>query len=161
MILFYLLPAAALLHIVEEFVFPGGFGTWYRNYKQDLSASFTAKYLVVINVILVLLCLLPLVLELATAVALWLTMASVVFFNALFHVRGTVRFGRYSPGVVTSVLVYIPLALYGYWYFLSMHLAPPEQGIASLASGLLYWWLSSLNHKRRSQKILSHTNRPA
>jgi hypothetical protein len=152
-ILLWLLPAAAGLHIVEEFLFPGGFGSWYRSYKQSVSTSFTPRYLVMINIILVVLCILPLLMDAMTGIALWLTMASVVFVNALFHVRGSLTSRKYSPGVVTSVLLYIPLSVYGYWYFLTTHQAPIEQGIASFAGGLCYWWLSSINHKRRAKAI--------
>lgn len=31
-----------------------------------------------------------------------------MFANGIFHVVGTLRFGRYSPGTVTALLLYIP-----------------------------------------------------
>ena len=70
MILLWLLPLAAILHIIEEFVFPGGFAAWYRNYKVSLAASFTARYLVIVNVILVVLCTLPLLKDALNGIAL-------------------------------------------------------------------------------------------
>jgi hypothetical protein len=36
----------------------------------------------------------------------------VLFLNGLFHVGATLRFGEYSPGVVTSLVLYFPLTLY-------------------------------------------------
>ena len=40
---------AVLLHLIEEFVWPGGFGAWYRQYAPDRAASITTTFLVRIN----------------------------------------------------------------------------------------------------------------
>jgi hypothetical protein len=151
-VLLWLLPMAAILHIVEEFAFPGGFTAWYRNYKHSVASSFTAKYLINVNVLLVVLCILPLILDVRNSVALWLSMAAVVFFNAFFHIRGAVVERRYVPGVVSSVVLYIPVALFGFWYFLSVQKVPVEQAIVSGSIGVGYWLFSSFNHKRRAKK---------
>jgi hypothetical protein len=154
MILFWLLPLAAILHIVEEFVFPGGFAAWYRNYQASLAASFTSRYLVIVNVVLVVLCILPLLLDSLNGVALWLSMAAVVFFNSFFHIRSAIKTKRYSPGVVTSVFVYIPLVIYGNWYFLTSGRTSIEQEVVSFAVGIGYWVFASFHHSRRA-RILS------
>jgi hypothetical protein len=46
---------AANLHIFEEFVFPGGFTAWYRQYRADAS-RITTRFLVLINVALLIVC---------------------------------------------------------------------------------------------------------
>ena len=156
MIILWFLPLFVILHIVDEFVFPGGFMAWYRNYKSSVSSSFTVRYIVIINCVLVILCILPLVLgETLQSFVLWLSMASVIFFNALFHIRGNIKLGKYSPGIITSVLLYIPISMYGYWFFLSNHLVPIELAAQSSLIGLLYLWFSTFNHRRRSKKIES------
>ncbi len=159
MTLFWLLPVAAILHITEEFIFPGGFVAWYRNYRHAVSSSITATYLVVVNAIFVIACLLPFALGPLRGVALWLTMASVVFVNALFHIRGSIQTGQYSPGVVTSVLMYIPLSIYGYWFLLSKHYASAGTAVSSALIGMGYWWVSSFNHRRRARKASLETKR--
>ncbi|HVO72448.1 MAG TPA: HXXEE domain-containing protein [Ignavibacteriaceae bacterium] len=158
MYLLWLLPISAALHITEEFVFPGGFTAWYRNYKQSVSSSFTARYLININLILIILCILPLFLDEIQAVALWLSMASVVFFNAFFHIGAYIRTKKYVPGIVTSILIYIPMALYGYWYFLSSGKVSIEQAITSGSIGIIYLFFSAYNHKRRAKKLSSSTD---
>ena len=40
--------AAAVLHITEEFLFPGGFPAWYRRYNADPSRV-TRRFLLIIN----------------------------------------------------------------------------------------------------------------
>lgn len=153
MSLFWLLPLAAIMHIIEEFVFPGGFAAWYRRYKASVSSSFTPGYLIVVNVLLVAFCSLPLALDTSNAIAIWLSMASVVFVNAIFHIRGIIALRTYSPGVITSIVLYLPLPVYGYWYFLSHHQTSGIQALTSGATGMLYWWFSSFNHKRRAKNM--------
>jgi hypothetical protein len=148
---FWFLPVAAFLHITEEFIFPGGFVPWYRNYKPSVSPGITVTYLAIVNAVLVIACLLPLALGPLRAVALWLAMASVVFVNALFHIRGTIQTRQYSPGVFTSVVLYIPLSLYGYWFVLSRHYASVGTAVSSAVIGPAYWWFSSFNHSRRAR----------
>lgn len=152
MIILWLLPLFAILHIVEEFVYPGGFLEWYRNYKSSIAPSFTVKYIVVINLILIILCILPFAFDIRHAISLWLSMASVIFFNALFHIKGVIKLKRYSPGIITSLLLYIPLTIYGYWFALSNNLASIETAISSFIVGVIYVWFSSFNHGRRAKK---------
>ena len=90
--------AAAALHIVEEFVCPGGFAAWDRAYRPAISASITPRFHVIINGLLLLLCaqvwgLAPLdrTGERAVAGVAWLAVAAVLFSNAVFHVIGSVR----------------------------------------------------------------------
>jgi hypothetical protein len=53
------------------------------------------------------------------AAAGWAALAALLFSNAVFHVKGTLKTGCVSPGVRTGVSFYIPLAVYGFWHFLS------------------------------------------
>ena len=48
------LTLAALLHIFEEFVYPGGFKAWWSAYRPEIATSVTNRFLVIINVVLVL-----------------------------------------------------------------------------------------------------------
>ncbi len=50
---------AVLLHLIEEFVWPGGFAEWYRWYRPERAASVTTGFLVRINVLLVGMALIP------------------------------------------------------------------------------------------------------
>jgi hypothetical protein len=44
--------ATAVAHIFEEFVFPGGFMSWYRRYRGPAAASVNPRFLVIINFVL-------------------------------------------------------------------------------------------------------------
>ncbi|HEY8258235.1 MAG TPA: HXXEE domain-containing protein [Gemmatimonadales bacterium] len=142
---------AAVLHISEEFVWPGGFLAWYRSYRPAIAASITNGYAVFINALLLAGCL-------AAAfdgrtqqgAALWLTMVGILLSNVVFHVLAVLRTGRYAPGVVTAVLLYLPLGVYGFWYFIRSGLASHPTAVVALLVGGSYPLWSSLNHRRRS-----------
>ena len=115
------LAAAASLHILEEFVFPGGFKSWWCAYRPETAGSVSNGFLIVINAAL-------LAFSAAVAVAVqaprgngvaaWLALAALLFSNAIFHLIGAFQSKRYSPGMITGIALYIPLAIYGFAYFL-------------------------------------------
>lgn len=152
MTLFWFLPLAAVLHIAEEFVLPGGFRIWYQKYRPAIASSLTTRFLVITNITLVVMCILPVLMGTTTqSVALWLTIVAILFSNSLFHVTASIKSRRYSPGIITSVIFYIPLTFWGYWFFLSTSQASTETAIFAFALGSLYQWWSLYNHRRRAR----------
>ena len=142
---------AAALHIVEEFVWPGGFQTWYRQYRPEIAKSLSTTYLVLINGLLLALCALSGYLGFTPrGAALFLTIIAVLGGNGVFHLWATLRRKRYSPGVVTGIALYVPLAIYGYIAVLHAGLATVETAIVSAVMGSSYQWISVANHRRRS-----------
>jgi hypothetical protein len=80
--------------------------------------------------------------------ASWVALASLLFSNACFHVVGTIRSRRYSPGVVTGVLAYMPLAFYGTWHFIHGGMSIMV-GLAAVALGGSYHLWASIGHRLR------------
>jgi Protein of unknown function with HXXEE motif len=148
--LFWAPLTAATLHIVEEFAWPGGFLAWYRLYRPGIANSLTARYAVVVNGILLLVCLgAGLLGGSPRGVALWLTVVAVLLSNVGFHVLASIRTRAYCPGLVTAVLLYLPLGLFGYWYFLRAGLSSIATAVTALLLGASYPVMSLLNHRRR------------
>lgn len=94
---------AAALHIGEEFVYPGGFASWDREYRPAIRSSITPRLHLVVNVLLLAACtsvgisgmpgaaivvaglrLRPVV-PASLAVPGWLALAALLFSNAVFH----------------------------------------------------------------------------
>ena len=98
---------AALLHIVEEYW--GGWLDWVQHYVPGV----TLLHFVFVNVVFVFLCVAGAVVG-TRNIVFSLSIASLVFINALMHIIPTVLQKHYSPGVVTALLFYIPLAIYAY-----------------------------------------------
>jgi len=87
----------------------------------------------------------------ALAVPAWLALTALLFSNAIFHLVGSCRTKQTSPGVRTGVLLYIPLAVVGYWYFLSTgQVSAVVAAVAAIVGGSYHLW-ASLAHRSRSR----------
>ncbi len=143
---------AASLHICEEFFLPGGFPAWYRRYRDDPS-RITRRFLLIVNVALLIACCnIALLGDTRLGVAYWLLMSALLCSNGLWHAWATYKSQSYSPGVVTGLAVYVPLAVYGYSHFLSSGAASIGTGVvAGIIGGSYHFW-SSVYHRRGLQK---------
>ena len=149
----YWLPViCATLHVIEEFFWPGGFPQWFRAYRPENRLSFTRGFAIAANGILlaagvVLGWLGP---HWSRGLSVWLIIAAILGANALLHIVGTWRTQRYSPGLITSVLLYLPLCIGGYAYFIGSGTASLGMAATSFAIGASYDIWSNLSHRARS-----------
>jgi hypothetical protein len=128
--------------------------TWRKDYEPAKTKSITSRYLIIINVLLFAISLNPLLSGLSPqGIAWWLSVASILFVNAYFHIKAVIILKRYSPGVFTSILIYIPLGVYGYVYFKSTGLLSIMNVILCAVVGVAYHLFSSFNHLRRARKL--------
>jgi hypothetical protein len=143
---------ASSLHVFEEFVYPGGFRKWYASYRPEIASSLSVRYLTVVNAVMLAVCALIAVAGTSpNGVANWFVMTSILFWNAVFHIRAAVRMRRYSPGLITGVWLYIPLAVLGSLVLLRSKLVPWQAGVACLGIGSVYQFFSLVNHRRRAR----------
>ncbi len=150
---------AVVLHLVEEFVWPGGFPEWYRRYRPERAASVTTGFLVRINVLFVVMALIPAAMGFRPyGVAFWLVVASIAAANGLFHLWAVVRTLRYSPGVVTGALLYLPLAAFGFIYFWRAGLASAPLMVQAALIGPAYNLYAAWNHRRRAKAMAAGQN---
>lgn len=160
---------AATLHIFEEFVYPGGFADWDRSYRHAIAGSITTRLHVIVNALLLVACAtvgiagMPggavalggvryrSMLPAALAVPGWLALAALLASNAVFHVLGVWRTRRYSPGVVTGVLLCMPMALYGFWHFFRAGLVSVYAAVGAACVGASYHLWAELAHRWRAR----------
>lgn len=155
-ILLWALPIAAAAHIVEEFVYPGGFKAWYARYRPETVKSFTPGFAIGINALLIVVSLAPALKPAQpSSIALWLTVAAIVAGNAVFHLRAVFTMRDYSPGVITGVALYVPIALVGYWHFVATGRASVGTAVAAAILGGSYNWFSLFNHRRRAKRAVA------
>jgi ketosteroid isomerase-like protein len=135
--------AAVVLHVFEEFVWPGGFTAWYHAYRPDVARTVTPRFMIVVNAILIVLAVLAGVIGVTPrGIVIWLTIAAVVGINGVWHLQATLRGRRYSPGVVTGALLYLPIMVGGYSFFIrSGRISNAGAGLAA-AQGAAYWVFS-------------------
>ena len=107
----WLMPAAFALHIVEEY--RGGFPAWVTHV---LGGSFSNLAFAYNNAVflVVMVGLTVWVGRSGSRLAVFLLIAWTsgnIFWDGLFHVLTTAQFDRYSPGLITSSVLYLPISL--------------------------------------------------
>jgi len=117
--IFIMLLGAAVVHIFEEYVYPGGFQDELGRAIPRMALPYlTPKFHLAINGLFLLLCLASLFIGKSNLV-LSMSVVNLVFINAVLHIRGTILTKKYYPGVISGALIYIPLAIYAHFVFLS------------------------------------------
>lgn len=147
---------AAVLHVLEEYAWPGGFAVFMRRMIPRFAAAITTPFAVVINSAFLLVCASAAVVGPAAPV-LRLSVAALLIANAWTHIAASVRAHRYAPGLVTGMLLYLPLGLYTFQVFLGKGWVTPRQallaallGLAFAAVPLLWLGLAFFIRRRRS-----------
>jgi hypothetical protein len=135
--IFIVLPGAAMAHIFEEYIYPGGFADALKKLIPRAVHLFTPGFHVAVNGLFLLLCLSSLVIG-RTNLVLSLSPFSLIFVNALLHIRGSIVTRGYYPGMITSVFLYIPLAVYVYSRFIMSGQLTWRAGVLSILLGGLY-----------------------
>ena len=161
MLFVYWLPAiAGALHVTEEFYWPGGFSEWFREYRSENQRSFTRGFAIAVNGVMLLagVALGWMGPDWPRALSLWLILVAILGANAFLHLIGSWRTRRYVPGLVTGMLVNLPLCLWGYAHFIGNGEASLSMAATSLALGASYDIWSNLSHRARSAWMGGHAN---
>src|SRR6185436_13125868 len=85
--------------------------------------------------------------------AFFLTFIALLAGNGVFHLYATARTRRYSPGVITGALLYIPLAAIGYATLVRDDRASLATALTAALIGGSYHLVSVANHRRRAARI--------
>ena len=142
--LVFLLPITFGLHVFEEFIFPGGGSDWFKRYRPQYAGAYTESYFFKVNAF-------PLVLSVLVSlgsfdyrgafsffgIRAWLAFLFFQALNAVFHLRGTIQSRRYSPGVGVGLVLYIPLAVGSFIYFMTTGVIDPVSAVICIVIGSL------------------------
>jgi hypothetical protein len=135
-----LLAASVMLHVTEEFLYPGGFPEWYaRLVPPKTVKKSNTGFLVWINTLMMCAC--AFALYFGTTLrgySIWYYVASIAAANACFHIWGVIKLKIYSPGVVTGTLLYIPLFVIGTIQLVSSGELPLLKAIVAIAVAIGY-----------------------
>ncbi len=135
--IFSVLLGAAVLHVLEEYVYPGGFADWMKRLSPRFAPFITTRFAVIINGLFLVLCAIG-AMAASNSLVLSLSVASLLFIYGCIHLGGTIRARRYAPGVISGVLLYIPLSLYAFSSFVAAGRLSPPEGALSALLGALY-----------------------
>jgi hypothetical protein len=120
--------AAAALHVVEEYFWPGGFMKAMKGFQPGYARFITTPFALVINGLFLIICLAGALLS-GSAPTFSLSIAALTGLNGLAHIGAAVRTRGYAPGVATGVVLYLPLAIAAFFLV-------NKSGNLSLRSGL-------------------------
>lgn len=124
---------AAIIHVIEEF--QGGWLNWAQRYIPGITLS----QFLTINTAFVFLCISG-ALAGSDYPVFSLSIASLIFINALIHIIPALRGRGYTPGLISAVLLYLPLSLTA--YYLTLHLQQMSVSKSILAGLLGLGWMS-------------------
>lgn len=113
---------AAILHVTEEHYYPGGFMDWAKKNVPRIAKRMTVKFAVIVNVLFLLLCTAGVFLG-GYYPNFALSIAGLILVNGAGHFFTSVFTKSYSPGLITSLIFYIPLSIY---IFISLNLSASE-----------------------------------
>ena len=153
------LAGAATLHIFEEFAYPGGFKAWWCLYRPETAGSVSNRFLITINAILLVFAVtvaLAVQAPRGNGVAAWLALAALLFSNAIFHLIGAFQTKRYSPGMISGIALYIPIAIYGFVHFLRSGRASITTALVAALIGGSYHFIAFANHRRRGRAAVAN-----
>lgn len=128
---------AALLHVAEEYYIPGGFMDFMKRFNPRFAAHITTPFAIVFNGLFILLCILGAALR-EISPAFSLSVAGLLGFNALMHMGAAIRTRGYAPGLVSSLLLYLPLCITSYTISIGSGTVTPTQALGSFFLGGIY-----------------------
>lgn len=129
--------AVSAIHMAEEYVYPGGFMDFVKRLNPRFAPRVTVRFAVVANGLQLLLCLIAVVVGKSVPV-FSMSVAGLLFINGLAHIMGCLRVRGYAPGVITGILLYLPLSVYAYDLFLSAGLLTASELVVTGILGALY-----------------------
>ncbi|WP_428393255.1 HXXEE domain-containing protein [Lichenicoccus sp.] len=98
---------ASALHLFEEYVVPGGFLRWLR--RAFPSGALGPLGAICVNVAFIALILSPLISDPKLDPVFNISIVVLVISNGALHFASSLVTTTYSPGVITSVLLYFPI----------------------------------------------------
>jgi len=113
---FWAMVGAAAVHVAEEYFFG------WIDFTRGLGGRFTARFaggidlaaFIVVNVLFILLCVAGALVGLDSPI-FSLSIAALFLINTVMHLVPMAIVRRYSPGSVSAVFLYVPLAIYAFY----------------------------------------------
>ena len=128
---------ASIIHMVEEYFYPGGFMDVMKRLSPKLAPLVNTPMAIIINGLQLFLCIAAIVIG-QKALTFSMSIAGLLFINSWMHIMGCTRTKGYAPGAITGVLLYMPLSVYAYYVFIHSGQVTLTDVIATGVLGSLY-----------------------
>ena len=131
--IFWAFLGASLVHVLEEYL-----KGWVKSVRHYLLGVTVAQFAAV-NALLLVGCLAAALVNTGNLI-FSLSMGALILVNALIHVGVSLWRRRYTPGLLSSVLLYLPLSVYSFHRFLVSGRLKLGDAFLAFLLGLL--WMS-------------------
>jgi hypothetical protein len=128
---------ASMIHMAEEYVYPGGLPDFSKRLNPRFAPLVTPLMAVIVNGLQLLLCLAAIIVG-SKLLAFSLSVASLLFINGWIHIFGCIKVRGYVPGAISGALLYLPLSVYAYYHFGSSGQLTLAGGAISGLLGVVY-----------------------
>ena len=128
---------ASMLHMIEEYFYPGGFMETMKQLNPRFAPFVTVPMAVIVNGMQLVLCMLVMLVG-RNVLAFSLSVAALLFINAWAHILGSIRGKGYVPGIITGLVLYLPLSIYAYYLFVNSGELVLNQIVVTVVLGLIY-----------------------
>jgi hypothetical protein len=128
---------ASIVHITEEYVYPGGFPTVMKRTAPRFAPLITTRFAVIINGLQLILCVVAIIVGQRNLV-FSLSVAGLLMVNGLAHIGASIRRRGYAPGVLSGLVLYLPLSLYAYASFITAGQLTASEVLVTGVLGTLY-----------------------
>lgn len=132
---------ASILHMTEEYFFPGGFMEVMRRFNPRFAPYVTMPMAIVVNGLQLVLCALAVVVG-NKILVLGMSVAALLFINGLMHVGASIREKGYVPAMATGLLLYMPISAYAYHRILTDGRLTITGLLVTVALGIVYQLVS-------------------
>ena len=149
-VVFWLVLISGVLHILEETL--TGWVSWFQRHIPSMSA----RQFWIVNALFLLLCVTALMVNAALPL-FSLSVAALIAINGFIHIRNSVRERRYTPGLVTAIFLYQPVAVMTYLVYAMAGLLPLPTFLGSLLLGVMWMLVVILLVSWHSRKTSSLT----
>ena len=124
---------AVLIHIAEEFKF--GWIEWANSFISGI----TVKQFAIINILFLILCFTAIFIN-NNSMIFSASIFSLLLINSLVHIAPTIKQKKYSPGLYSAVILFIPIGTFGYIHVVTNNLVTFNELIYSILLGIC--WMS-------------------
>ena len=128
---------ASIAHMAEEYFYPGGFMNLMKRLNPGYAPFVTVPMAIIINGLQLVVCIIAILVG-QNGLIFSMSIAGLLLVNGLTHIGACVRVRGYAPGVISGILIYLPLSVYAYSLFLRTGQLTPNQVIITSLLGLLY-----------------------
>lgn len=136
--IFVVILAVSIIHVIEEY-FGGFLDQMKQSAPERFASSIDLSKFVSVNLTFLVMCFIAVIVGSASLIYS-LSVAAILFINVFAHVAGAIRLKGYSAGLISALLLYLPVSIYAYYYYWNKGALTQIDFFLSLLLGV-FWML--------------------